>query len=155
MLGKYKCDMLKEIRRRIAFSYHLTDLPPEKECDHRDDCPGYCPACDAELVIMMKKLQEKNIRITPRIAREIIERYLKVYEMKAYEQDMKLRNDMSEHRTMGIMAPNPYNFKEASKDSFESDILPDNREKSDHESQYDKFLKEFAKPKETDENDNG
>ena len=66
MTGKAKCEMLKEIRRMIALRYNLTDLPPEKECDHRDDCPGYCPACDAELVIMMKKLQEKNTRGYPK-----------------------------------------------------------------------------------------
>lgn len=58
MLGKEKCRMLKEIRRRIA---EENDIPyVTRECTHRGDCRGTCPRCEAELRELERKLEGRK-----------------------------------------------------------------------------------------------
>ena len=59
MNGKDKCNLLREIRKRIAAKYGLTYKPVE--CHHRGDCAGTCPKCDAELQDLQRQLKEKGI----------------------------------------------------------------------------------------------
>lgn len=59
MNGKDKCNLLREIRKRIAAQYGLTYQPTE--CHHEGDCAGTCPKCDAELQDLQRELKEKGI----------------------------------------------------------------------------------------------
>lgn len=59
MRGKEKCELLKDIRRKIAEQYGLTYHPTE--CIHEGDCRGTCPHCDAELKDLQHRLDEKGI----------------------------------------------------------------------------------------------
>lgn len=59
MNGKDKCNVLREIRKRIAEKYGLTYQPTE--CHHEGDCAGTCPKCDAELQDLQRQLKEKGI----------------------------------------------------------------------------------------------
>ena len=59
MNGKDKCNLLREIRKRIAAQYGLTYQPTE--CHHEGDCAGTCPKCDAELQDLQRQLKEKGI----------------------------------------------------------------------------------------------
>ena len=57
MLGKQKCKMLKEIRRRIADE---NDIPyVTRECSHQGDCSGTCPRCESELRYLEQQLQRR------------------------------------------------------------------------------------------------
>ena len=59
MNGKDKCNLLREIRKRIAAQYGLTYQP--EECHHEGDCAGTCPKCDSELQDLQRQLKEKGI----------------------------------------------------------------------------------------------
>ena len=59
MNGKDKCNLLREIRKRIATQYGVTYQPAE--CCHEGDCAGTCPKCDAELQDLQRQLKEKGI----------------------------------------------------------------------------------------------
>lgn len=57
MLGKQKCKMLKEIRRRIADE---NDIPfVTRECSHQGDCSGTCPRCESELRYLEQQLERR------------------------------------------------------------------------------------------------
>ena len=54
MLGKEKCKILKEIRKRIADE---NDIPyVTRECTHQGECRGTCPRCEAELRELERQL---------------------------------------------------------------------------------------------------
>ncbi|MBR0208651.1 MAG: hypothetical protein IJQ43_07135 [Oscillospiraceae bacterium] len=54
MLGKEKCRILKEIRRRIADE---NDIPyVTRECGFQGECRGTCPRCESELRYLEKQL---------------------------------------------------------------------------------------------------
>ena len=57
--GKDICKMLKSIRKRIAEQYGLNYR--SVECNHKGDCGGTCPACDAELKDLQVQLEAKGI----------------------------------------------------------------------------------------------
>ena len=59
MNGKDKCNLLGEIRKRIAAQYGLAYQP--EECRHEGDCAGTCPKCDTELQDLQRQLKEKGI----------------------------------------------------------------------------------------------
>lgn len=58
MLGKDKCKLLKQLRKRIAdengIEYHI------EECKFKGECKGTCPKCDAELLELTKKVEAKK-----------------------------------------------------------------------------------------------
>jgi hypothetical protein len=60
MPGKERCKQLKFYRNRIAIVNGI-DFQA-KECDFQGECPGYCPACDEEILLLEKKLKEKEKR---------------------------------------------------------------------------------------------
>ena len=60
MPGKERCKQLKFYRNRIAIVNGI-DFQA-KECDFHGECPGYCPACDEEILLLEKKLKEKEKR---------------------------------------------------------------------------------------------
>ena len=58
-VGKQKCLILKAIRQRIADECGIPFVT--KECDHEGDCPGTCPACEAELRYLEQELERRKI----------------------------------------------------------------------------------------------
>lgn len=60
MNGKDKCKQLKKYRDTLA-KVNGIDFQT-KECTFEGECPGYCPACDEEILLLEKKLQEKEKR---------------------------------------------------------------------------------------------
>lgn len=57
--AKDKCEILKEIRKYVAEKYGLDNEPTE--CNHKGDCKGTCPKCEAELANLQVQLQAKGI----------------------------------------------------------------------------------------------
>ena len=54
MLGKQKCRILKEIRKRIADE---NDIPyVTRECSFQGACKGTCPRCESELRYLEQQL---------------------------------------------------------------------------------------------------
>ena len=52
--GKTICKTLKEIRLQVA---RANDIPYEPTtCNHKGDCPGTCPLCDAELDALQQQI---------------------------------------------------------------------------------------------------
>ena len=58
MLGKQKCRILREIRRKIATEY---DIPlVTEECRYQGDCRGTCPKCESELRYLEEQLEKRR-----------------------------------------------------------------------------------------------
>ncbi len=53
--GKKKCELLKEIRKKIAEANGIEYDPPE--CTHEGDCSGSCPRCDDEAEYIIDKIR--------------------------------------------------------------------------------------------------
>ena len=58
--GKKKCDDLRLLRHLIADKFGLKYVP--RECHHEGDCPGTCPACDAELLDLQRQLDAMGVK---------------------------------------------------------------------------------------------
>ena len=56
--GKQTCKILKEIRKQIAEKNDIAFVT--KECRHKGDCAGTCPACEAEVRYLEQKLRERQ-----------------------------------------------------------------------------------------------
>lgn len=58
MKGKDKCEILSEIREKIAeengIDFEVID------CDFEGDCQGTCPKCEAEIEYLEKELNKKR-----------------------------------------------------------------------------------------------
>ena len=52
--GKHICNTLKEIRKQIAKENNIEYNP--RECTHKGDCLGTCPACVSERMYLEKEL---------------------------------------------------------------------------------------------------
>ena len=65
MNGKKKCKILKEIRRQIAMQNDIEYVT--SECQHKGDCKGTCPKCEAEVRYLEKEL-EKRQKLGRRVA---------------------------------------------------------------------------------------
>jgi len=46
-LGKKKCEVLKDVRKKIAEANGIAYEP--HKCNHEGDCNGTCPACEQEV----------------------------------------------------------------------------------------------------------
>ena len=58
MIGKEKCRILKEIRRKIADE---NDIPfVTEECTHKGNCRGTCPRCESELRYLENQLARRT-----------------------------------------------------------------------------------------------
>lgn len=55
--GKYICEQLKAVRRRIADENGIA--LGERECTHQGPCRGTCPRCDAEVKYLEQTLAER------------------------------------------------------------------------------------------------
>ncbi|MBR2025016.1 MAG: hypothetical protein IKA02_04345 [Clostridia bacterium] len=60
MTEKERCEQLKRYRNKIAMLNGI-DFK-SKECDSQGYCPGYCPACDEEILFLEKELAKKVLR---------------------------------------------------------------------------------------------
>ena len=61
MTGKTKCELLKEIRRKICELNGLENS--EADCPRADEClKGTCPVCEAQLERINSQLEAKCLR---------------------------------------------------------------------------------------------
>lgn len=58
MKGKQRCKILKEIRQRIADANDIELIT--SECQHKGDCLGTCPKCEAELRYLEHELEKRQ-----------------------------------------------------------------------------------------------
>ena len=56
--GKEVCLILKGIRQKIADANGISYQP--KECQHKGDCSGTCPACEAEIRYLERELKARK-----------------------------------------------------------------------------------------------
>lgn len=56
--GKQTCRILKEIRRQIAEANDIEFVT--SECRFREDCPGTCPKCEAEVRYLEQQLKRRQ-----------------------------------------------------------------------------------------------
>jgi len=56
--GKSTCKLLKDIRQQIADANGISYQP--KECHHKGDCAGTCPACEAEIRYLERELKARK-----------------------------------------------------------------------------------------------
>ena len=56
--GKSTCKLLKDIRQQIADANGISYRP--KECHHKGDCTGTCPACEAEIRYLERELKARK-----------------------------------------------------------------------------------------------
>ena len=56
--GKEVCLILKGIRQKIADANDISYQP--KECHHKGDCTGTCPACEAEIRYLERELKARK-----------------------------------------------------------------------------------------------
>ena len=56
--GKSTCKLLKDIRQQIADANGISYQP--KECHHRGDCAGTCPACEEEIRYLEHELKARK-----------------------------------------------------------------------------------------------
>ena len=56
--GKSTCKLLKDIRQQIADANDISYQP--KECYHKGDCAGTCPACEEEIRYLERELKARK-----------------------------------------------------------------------------------------------
>ena len=56
--GKSTCKLLKDIRQQIAYANGISYQP--KECHHKGDCAGTCPACEEEIRYLERELKARK-----------------------------------------------------------------------------------------------
>ena len=56
--GKSTCKLLKDIRQQIADANGISYQP--KECHHKGDCAGTCPACEEEIRYLEGELKART-----------------------------------------------------------------------------------------------
>ena len=56
--GKSTCKLLKDIRQQIADANGISYQP--KECQHKGDCTGTCPACEEEIRYLEGELKARK-----------------------------------------------------------------------------------------------
>ena len=56
--GKSTCKLLKDIRQQIADANGISYQP--KECHHKGDCAGTCPACEEEIRFLERELRARK-----------------------------------------------------------------------------------------------
>ena len=56
--GKSTCKLLKNIRQQIADANGISYQP--KECQHKGDCAGTCPACEEEIRYLERELKARK-----------------------------------------------------------------------------------------------
>ena len=56
--GKRTCEILKDVRRKVA---QENDIPlVERECTHEGDCRGTCPYCESEVRYLERELSKRR-----------------------------------------------------------------------------------------------
>ncbi len=58
MIGKQKCQILKEMRQRIADENNIPYKT--RECTHKGDCTGTCPYCESEVRYLERELSRRK-----------------------------------------------------------------------------------------------
>lgn len=58
MIGKDKCEFLREIRKNMAEANGIPYEP--RECTYEGDCTGTCPYCEKEAADLLAALKEKE-----------------------------------------------------------------------------------------------
>ena len=60
MTGKDRCKQLKRYRNKLAQVNNIDFV--SKECNFEGECPGFCPACDEEILFLEEELKKKERR---------------------------------------------------------------------------------------------
>ncbi|MBQ4036429.1 MAG: membrane receptor RagA, partial [Paludibacteraceae bacterium] len=58
MNGKLTCETLKKVRKQIADANGIPYEPAV--CNHKGNCPGTCPACEAEVRYIERELAARK-----------------------------------------------------------------------------------------------
>ncbi len=77
MNGKVTCETLKEVRKQIADANGIPYEPAV--CNHKGNCPGTCPACEAEVryierELAARKRKEEHLHIVG-VAKDLLPSY--------------------------------------------------------------------------------
>lgn len=98
--GKRICQALKELRKRIA---EANDIPFEiEECTHKEDCPGTCPKCEADVRYLMECIDMREQEGKP----VVLEGLMNEDELrKAFSIDSVERDIPDDFMTMGMPEP--------------------------------------------------
>lgn len=83
--GKLICNILKDVRRKIAEANGIEYIPAK--CDHQGDCMGTCPMCEAELQYLEQELEKK------RLAKELVN----VVGVAEFGKDMLLSSQLKQY----------------------------------------------------------
>ena len=57
--GKRTCEILKEVRRKVAQENNIPLV--ERECTHEGDCRGTCPYCESEVRYLERELSKRRV----------------------------------------------------------------------------------------------
>ena len=101
--GKRICQVLKELRKRIA---EANNIPFEiEECTHEGDCPGTCPKCESELRYLMDSIAKRELEGKPVVKEGIMsdDELRKAFSIIPIEQDIPEKPE--EMVTMGLPEP--------------------------------------------------
>ena len=112
--GREKCEILKAIRAYVADKYGIEYTPTE--CNHKGECRGTCPKCDAELEELQEELEKKGVSDISKDTKlsEMVEKYLSKNESK---DDDSFPTPDDNERTEGIPIP-------LQGDIMQGDIIP-------------------------------
>ncbi|MDO4819986.1 MAG: hypothetical protein Q3994_06405 [Prevotella sp.] len=97
MRGKFKCEMLKAIRKNIA-EINGIKYDPEP-CTHKGECLGTCHKCEQETTCLMEELRSKEAYGSPiRIDTQSLE---ELYDITLQEFEPLNINDDDNHDVIG------------------------------------------------------
>lgn len=101
MTGKERCELLKAIRKKIADMNGIEYHPVQ--CDHKGDCPGYCPMCDQEASDLMEELKKKYSSGIPiRIHFEDLDDFLDMAQTKVDSEDWSTKIEITGLRELRL-----------------------------------------------------
>ena len=146
MTGKQKCEFLKQLRHWIIIKY-LLDIPPQPECNFEGDCPGFCPACDAELQEITRQLEQKHRCVERGLFKDEFDSNLSKLDRGASKINNTIR-DILLPCTMGIMQMSAFVMANDINELFErmsvavkeaNDLIESKYAQSDKQKESDSF----------------
>lgn len=111
--GKEKCEILRDIRKKIAEINGIKFEPAE--CHHKGPCLGTCPVCDEEIKYLDEQLQLKKER-----GEEVIFAGLAADEIKEVNPENEDETDDGEIR-MGMRTPFEIQSEDSNNNNFDTD----------------------------------
>jgi len=101
LTGKELCNLLRQIRRKIAETNEIEYL--SADCHNEEECLGTCPKCDAEIRCLEAELQRKVERGTAISIAGISAEYFRDYvDKKPFKNDLRVLIDDTGLRDTGL-----------------------------------------------------